>query len=111
MINARLLLLALSPLLLLGATCVTHVEQKGPTGPWIGEVTNTGSDPAIDVRVNGRILDSDGKNWGGIFRAETCPFDLLPGQKGYFTAYLDPQGIPPSILENLPTPSPLTLTP
>jgi len=110
MINARLVLLALSPLLLLGATCVTHVEQKGPTGPWIGEVTNFGSDPEIDVRVNGRILDSDGKNWGGIFRAETCPFDLLPGQKGYFTAYLDSQGIPPSVLENLPTPPPLALT-
>lgn len=110
MINARLALLAFSPLLLLGATCVTHVEQKGPTGPWIGEVTNSGSDPEIDVRVNGRILDSDGKNWGGIFRAETCPFDLLPGEKGYFTAYLDSQGIPPSVLEKLPTPPPLTLT-
>lgn len=70
--------------LFLGATCVTKVEQKGPTGPWVGEVTNTGSDPQIDVRVKTVVVDSSGKpRWGGS-RAETCPFDLLPGQKGYF---------------------------
>jgi hypothetical protein len=84
MINSRLAILVLSPLLLLGATCVTKVEQKGPKGPWVGEVTNTGSDPEVDVRVEGWWVDSDGGDRRGMFRAETCPFDLLPGQKGYF---------------------------
>lgn len=34
------LLLAASAFLLFGATCVTKVEQKGPEGPWLGEVLN-----------------------------------------------------------------------
>ena len=69
--------------LLLGATCVTRVEQKGPTGPWVGEVVNTGTKLEPDVHVYGGVLDSSGK-WFDNAYAEICPFDLLPGQKGYF---------------------------
>ena len=83
MINARLALLALSPLLLLGATCVTNVEQKGPTGPWIVEVTNTGPDPVFGVTVRGSVEDANGTVVSGMFD-ETCPLNLMPEQKGYF---------------------------
>jgi len=87
MINARLVLLALSPLLLLGATCVTSVEQRGPEGPWVGEVVNTGPDPVNNVQVEAEILDAAGNqvNW---LAASTCPSSLLPGERGTFELFL-----------------------
>jgi len=75
-------LLAL-PLLFLGATCVTRVDQKGPTGPWTIEITNTGPDPVTGVGVGGPIVDANGIQFSG-FWGDTCPVNLLPGQKSYF---------------------------
>jgi hypothetical protein len=95
MIDARLALLVLSPLLLLGATCITSVEQKGPEGPWVGEVTNTGPDPVGNVIVLGSILDTNGKLAGGGV-SRTCPGDLLPGEKGYFML----RAVPPETLSD-----------
>jgi len=83
MINARLALLLLSPLLLLGATCVTKVEQKGPTGPWIGEVLNTGPETIGDMLVTAFILDANGVAVSGPY-ATTCPWTLLPGERAAF---------------------------
>jgi len=79
----RILPLLLLPALFLGATCVTRVDQQGPTGPWIGEVVNTGDTLQPDVHVYGWFQDADGRWVGGLY-AETCPFDLLPEQRGYF---------------------------
>jgi hypothetical protein len=75
-------LLAL-PLLFLGATCVTRVEQKGPVGPWTIEVTNTGPNPVTGVGVGGPIVDANGVEFSG-FWGDTCPYNLMPGQKSYF---------------------------
>lgn len=79
----RVLPLLLLPALSLGATCVTRVDQKGPAGPWVGEVVNTGDTLQPDVHVYGWFQDADGRWVGGLY-AETCPFDLLPEQRGYF---------------------------
>ena len=89
MINARLAILALSPLLLLGATCVTHIEQKGPKGPWVGEVVNTGPDMVSDIQVEAEIYDATGNRvtWLG---AGTCPSSLLPGERGTFELFFPP---------------------
>jgi len=107
MANVRLLLFAVSPLLLLGATCVTRVEQRGPTGPWVGEVTNTGPEPALGVTVKGPVEDADGTLVSGIF-AETCPVNLLPGQKSYFIK----PAVPDATLSGRPDITlPLRLTP
>lgn len=76
-----LLVLALAPLF--GATCVSGVRQKGPAGPWVGEVTNTGSVPMRDVIVNADIFDATGRNVGR-FDAYTCPGTLMPGETGAF---------------------------
>jgi hypothetical protein len=79
----RLLPLAALPILFLGATCVTRVEQKGPTGPWIGEVTNTGADTVYNVGINGYVGDAKDVPVG-IQSAQLCPYNLEPGQRGYF---------------------------
>ena len=85
----RLLPLLALPLLLLGATCVTSVEQKGPTGPWIGEVVNTGPEAARDAFVSAEILDATGKSVAWL-DASTCPPTLLPGQRGTFELFFPP---------------------
>jgi len=74
------------PLLLLGATCVTRVEQQGPTGPWIGEVTNFGPGVLQHASIIGTILDAEGKTVGPLMALNTCPAVILPGQKGYFVS-------------------------
>jgi hypothetical protein len=71
------------PLLLLGATCVNRVEQKGPTGPWVGEVTNNGPDPVSYTIVAARVFDANGQEFGD-FGVSACPPSLLPGEKGTF---------------------------
>jgi hypothetical protein len=79
-----LLPMLLLPALFLGDTCITKVYQKGPFGPWLGEVVNTSDILQPDVHVFGTVYDSNGQ-WTDNFYAETCPFDLSPGEKGYFT--------------------------
>jgi hypothetical protein len=82
-------LLAL-PSLFLGATCVTHIEQKGATGPWIGEVTNSGPDVLMHANIIGTILDAEGKTVGPLMALNACPAVILPGQKGYFASLPTP---------------------
>ena len=81
----RLVPLLALPFLFLGATCVTKVEQKGPTGPWVGEVTNMGPDVQTNVYVTGNILDANGTYVEPVTET-VCPLRLRPGEKGYFTA-------------------------
>ncbi len=80
----RLLPLLLLPALFLGATCVTHVDQKGPAGPWVGEVTNTGTDAVDGTTGTGFTIDANGKDVGPA-PTLLCPWDLLPGDKAYFS--------------------------
>ena len=79
----RLLPLLTLPLLLLGATCVTRVEQKGPAGPWLGEITNTGSEIESDFEVSAHIFGADGRDLG-YYSTQTCPLALDAGEKGAF---------------------------
>ena len=60
------------PLVLLAATCVTSITQRGPGGPWIAVVTNTSDQPINGVAVRARITDSAGRDFG-IATAFTCP--------------------------------------
>lgn len=73
-------LLALSILFL--AACTVRIEQKGPTGPWVGEVTNNSTVPAL-FSVEGHVLGADGHEvyWPWV---ETCPDILDPGETGGF---------------------------
>lgn len=74
------------------ATCVSNVEQKGPTGPWVGEVVNTGPDAVQDVYVNGRVRGYSDIGGG------TCPSSLLPGERGAFEVFFDQGFNPPPVL-------------
>lgn len=79
-------LLAL-PALFLGATCVTRVEQKGPTGPWVGEVTNTGPDPVGYVYTHAQVFDASNQSLGD-WGTQACPLTLFPGETGVFELLL-----------------------
>ena len=85
--------LSLVPLLalplLLGAVCVTKVDQKGPAGPWIGEVVNTGPDIQSNVFVEGEIQDANG-NLIKPTSDMACPVTLAPGDKGYLMMTVGP---------------------
>jgi hypothetical protein len=74
---------------LLSATCVTRVDQKGPTGPWIGEVTNTGPDPLSGVQAKAQVFDDD---WKEVFSwiSPVCPPDLQPGETAPFEVHAVP---------------------
>lgn len=80
------------PFLFLGATCVTKVDQKGPTGPWVGEVTNTGPGAVQDLSVFGEVFDANGLDvmtqW-----ADVCPTETSPGEKSYFMFDAHPASI------------------
>jgi hypothetical protein len=88
------LLLALTPLV--AATCVTEFRQKGPSGPWVGEVTNTGSTPMRETTVFAEIFDATGRSFGN-FSVYTCPSVLMPGETGAFEIfwYPDLEATPP----------------
>ncbi len=89
-------------MLLLGATCIANVEQKGPEGPWVGEVVNMGEQPVNHVQVLPRIFDATGRQvFGGGGVADTCPFILFPGERGAFEVFFEraqdgaPEPVPP----------------
>jgi hypothetical protein len=90
------------PFLFLGATCVTSVEQKGPAGPWVGEVTNTGADVGR-FSVAAQIIGSDGHE---VYSpsVSTCPPVLSPGQVGAFEL-----AVPTQVLSYPTTKLPLNL--
>jgi len=82
----RLVLMLIPALALLGATCVTSARQRGPMGPWVGEVVNTGDMPMREVMVTARVQDAAGRDFG-IFTVPACPSALLPGQRGSFELF------------------------
>lgn len=77
------LALLLSPLTLVAAVCVGEVHQKGPEGPWVGEVTNHSNETIAVLNVLGRITDANGQAVS-LTSARTCPSQLKPGQTGTF---------------------------
>ncbi len=82
----RLLPLLLLPALFLGDTCVTKVDQQGPSGPWLVEVTNTGPEIERLVSVTGLVLDANGSVVLPLYFNDGCPYVLSPGEKGYFAS-------------------------
>ena len=90
----RLFVLFATALPLLAATCVTSTHQRGPVGPWVGEVVNTGDLPMREVAVTARVTDAGGRTLDG-FTVYTCPSFLMPGERAAFElffptdAYLD----------------------
>ena len=79
----RLIPLLALPLLFLGATCVSRVEQRGPAGPWVGEVSNYGPEAVEYASVSAEILDAMGNSITWL-EGSTCPPTLRPGQHGTF---------------------------
>ena len=99
--------LAALSILLLAATCVANVEQKGPQGPWVGEVVNVGDQPVNHVTVRVRLFDVTGRelfSQTGGNAADTCPFILFPGERGAWEYFFEWPGdeqppVPPLRLE------------
>jgi hypothetical protein len=50
-----------APLLLVAATCVTHVEPEGPWGPWRGRTVNIGTQTENAVEYVADVYDAEGK--------------------------------------------------
>lgn len=94
-LRTRLLLIAtaLPSLALLGATCVTNVQQHGAAGPWVGEVANYDSSEVREVSVEARVFDADGNELAHSF-VPTCPHVLAPGEHGTFEYFYDGYGAP-----------------
>jgi hypothetical protein len=100
----RLVPLGALLMLCVSATCVTDVRQKGPEGPWVGEVVNNGDQTVNFVQVMPAIFDSTGHQLygqGGSTTAIACPSTLLPGEHGAFEAFFiraqdgQPTSVPP----------------
>jgi hypothetical protein len=91
----------LAPLLFMSAVCVTDVRQKGDTGPWVGEVTNYGSDTLSYGDVNSSVLDAGG-NTVTYVQSQTCPTVLLPGASAAFELFIQPGTLAPSYVLNPP---------
>ncbi len=88
---------------LLNATCITRVDQKGPAGPWTGEVVNSGSYPIEASSVQSRIVDANGKDVAfGVMKF--CP-PIQPGEKGYFIV----SAVSPAVINNASGPITLPL--
>lgn len=100
-------LLAVVPLVFLGTTCVSRVEQRGPAGPWVGEVRNVGEERASYVWVSGRLVDADGRAvQSGDLQAVTCPESIPPGGRAWFIMWgpsVEPGARLPYRLEGLRT--------
>ena len=76
----RASLLAVLPLLV-AATCVTQTAQRGPEGPWVADVVNTGDQPVNGVSVAARVVDATGRELG-VYSAFACPHVIEPGARG-----------------------------
>ena len=76
----RASLLAVLPLLV-AATCVTQTAQRGPEGPWVADVVNTGNQPVNGVSVAARVVDATGRELG-VYSAFACPHVIEPGARG-----------------------------
>lgn len=95
----RCLVLLLPALAFVAATCVTSTTQRGPAGPWVGEVTNTGDTTATSSYVEAHVFDADG-NEVLVTQVVTCPYTLAPGERGTFE-YFFPTDLP-SLQPKLP---------
>lgn len=88
-------LLSLSPLLLLGATCVTNVSQHGATGPWTGELANTSDQTVSSAAAIARVLDATGHEvYPGTVGVFACPSILLPGERAAFELFSESADYP-----------------
>jgi hypothetical protein len=94
--KTRILSIALlfPAVILLAATCVGETHQRGPSGPWVGEVVNHGAVPAADVAVRANIFDASGA-YLGLSTAFTCPATLAPRGHGTFEIFLQGYANPP----------------
>jgi hypothetical protein len=80
-LKKRMLCIAalLSGATFLAATCFSRTQQRGPAGPWVGEVTNYGAQPAAGVAVRANLFDASGR-YVGLSTAFTCPATIPPGR-------------------------------
>jgi hypothetical protein len=83
--------LALPALMLLAATCVGDTHQRGPAGPWVGEVTNYGADPVPGAYVTADVFTADGSPLGREY-VYTCPATIPPGGHGTFELFVATSG-------------------
>jgi hypothetical protein len=67
-----LLGIAIAPLTLVAAVCVSGTRQRSPSGPWIAEVVNTSDQPVNGVAVRAAVTDAAGHDFG-VMTAFTCP--------------------------------------
>lgn len=82
--------------ILLGATCVTNVNQHGDRGPWTGEVVNSGPQTVFGVAATARLLDAAGRElYPGRVGVLACPSKLLPGEVGAFELFESSPDYPP----------------
>ncbi len=80
------LAIVLLPLLLISATCITDVRQRGPGGPWTIDVMNNSAAPVTGF-VSATIFDATGRELGyGIVR--TCPGIIPPHGTGAAEVFL-----------------------
>jgi len=84
--RVRLIALLLPAAVLLAATCVRETRQRGPAGPWVGEVVNYGSEPAPAAYVSATIFDATGMRLGE-YQAFTCPGTIPAGGRGTFELF------------------------
>ena len=85
---------------LLGSTCVAVTGQRGPVGPWVGEVGNGTQYPISEAAVFGRVFDAENAPLGYVM-VPTCPAYLAPGERGTFEIFTPPSltGRPPFRVE------------
>ena len=77
------------------ATCVTSTTQRGPDGPWVGEVTNRGPGVVSDSLVRGDVTDATGRTVS--IAAPTCPTRLAPGESGTWEIFPVQYGLVPPL--------------
>lgn len=75
-LRPRLIALLVIPVVLVAATCVTDVRQRGPGGPWAIDVLNGGDQPVTGF-VFATVFDATGRQIAfGTVR--TCPGIIPP---------------------------------
>lgn len=76
--------------LAIAATCVTTTVQRGPEGPFVAEIANTGDQAIHAALAYSRIYDAQGRQvLVGNIGALACPSKLLPGEHGVVEIFAD----------------------
>ena len=92
-------LLSLSPILLVGATCVTNISQHGTAGPWTGELVNAGDQTVSTAGATARLLDAAGRElYPGEVGVAACPSKLLPGERAAFELFSEMPDFPTPVI-------------